>query len=81
VFFISAQSGRNETVIFMMTCSIQVGEMKVPLYHAPDIKPVFVHPVPGYGGHLEGVKAENKHGGTYGMLRYHSSKRCGVFLV
>jgi len=27
--------------------------VKVPVYHAPDVKPVFVHPIPGYGGHLE----------------------------
>jgi len=32
---------------------LQVGEMKVPVYHSQEIQPVFVHPVPGYGGHLE----------------------------
>jgi hypothetical protein len=31
----------------------QVGDLKVPVYQAPDVKPVFVHPIPGYGGHLE----------------------------
>jgi len=32
---------------------LQVGDMKLPVYHSQEIQPVFVHPVPGYGGHLE----------------------------
>jgi len=32
---------------------VQVGEMQVPVYTNPRIRPVFVHPVPGYAGHVE----------------------------
>lgn len=47
----------------------QVGGVKIPLVKPPEFSAVFVQPIPGYGGHLEGTKAENKHGATFGMLR------------
>ncbi len=46
-----------------------MGGVKVPLVKLPEFSAVFVQPIPGYGGHLEGTKAENKHGATFGMLR------------